>query len=92
MLNALMQPKYKGILSGLYLQGLKIGGKFAAGTEFEDVVNWWNDVQRAITYLGLKVRPDAGINVELIPASNTGVYGWGEISTDLLVTEQNIRL
>jgi hypothetical protein len=54
-------PDIRDIARGIYLDALRVKGRFTYDTMVQDKGTWWGDVKRFITYLGLTFRKHAEI-------------------------------
>jgi hypothetical protein len=63
---ALRDESLKDMYKGIHVDALTIIGKFEQNITREQRVQWWKDVQRLITYLGLVFRPYAEVRCELV--------------------------
>jgi len=83
----LISAETKNKLRGLHVTGIILNGHFADDVSADEKALFWENIQKAITHLGLVVRRNAGIINGL---DSTGTPKWSTlkpISTDKLVYE-----
>jgi hypothetical protein len=83
---ALDQPDVQDIFKGLYVDGLRIHGSFLAGTPTRERIDWWNNVQTLIKYVGLSFNRDGEIIVHPL---TTGILGYDAIK---VMSDNSINL
>lgn len=63
---ALKNTELKNLFAGIHIDGIKFRGEFHANVSDVDKVEWWDQVQQLITYLGFDFRKYAEIEVEFM--------------------------